>query len=162
MSNDTPKQTVSPSLTLDVLLRLFQWWEKAINDFALQDIDQDSHPVLRNEIRQRQLQRKLEDPRTFRICLILFQAEQQHETPYSLRRLADAMGGDKGNSEKNKLMQSQVKTLLTSLVEYGLLNNTEQNKPSQHYQISATEKLSQFFNLIIEPKLAKCATISYH
>lgn len=142
-----------PSLTIETLLHVFQWWEKSINDFSLQDIDQKNHPVLGNHIRQRQLQRKLEDPRTLRICLILFQAEQQHEAPYSLRRLADAMGGNKDDLDKNKLMQSQLKTLLKSLVAYGLLNYSAQKRPSQHYQISATKKLKEFFSRVIMPKL---------
>lgn len=155
MSYCAPQKTAIPSLTLDALLSLFQSWEKTINTFALQDIDQKNHPILGNSIRQRQLQRKLEDPRALRICLILFQAEQHHQVPYSLRRLADEMGADKEDMDKNKLMQSQLKTLLKSLVAYGLLNYAAQTKPSQHYQISATEKLQQFFSLIIMPKLAE-------
>jgi len=153
MSYCQPKQKTMPILSLDALVQLFQWWENAINEFALKDIDQQSHAELRNPIRQRQLQRKLEDPRTLRICLILLQAEQHHEAPYSLRRLADAMGGDKQDMEKNKLMQSQIKTLLKSPVAYGLLNYSVETKPSQHYQISTTKKLRQFFTLVIEPQL---------
>ena len=142
-----------PSLNLESLLYLFQWWENSISDFALQDIDCENHPILANQIRQRQLQRKLEDPRTLRICLILFQAEQEEKEPYSLRRLADAMGGNKQDVNKNKLMQSQLKTLLQSLSAYGLLDYSQKMQRRQQYQISATTKLQTFFSHIIFPKL---------
>jgi len=152
MSYCALKRETMPVFALDVLLELFQWWENDIHAFAVQDIDQKNHPELRNIIRQRQLQRKLEDSRAFRVCLILFYAKQQHESPYSLRRLADAMGGCKHDMDKNKLVQSQLKTLLKSLAAYGLLDYSAQKKPSQHYQISATKKLCQFFSPIFEPK----------
>ena len=116
------KQKMIPTLSLDTIVQLFQWWERTINEFALRDIDQENHAELRNPIHQRQLQRKLEDSRTLRICLILLQAERDEQPPYSLRRLADAMGGNKEDMEKNKLMQSQIKTILKGPVAYGLLN----------------------------------------